>query len=299
MENKSSLKKSNKIYKDDDGTLYQWNYKEFREAINSFYKMNGITLSLLEENLSEILVISKDTVHNHYRTNNPSNPSDIGMCKKYGEYIKDNEYAFLVKKIPVVLVKDESEGSGNLSKEMITPMKEIYAEIYDILASYESSDSYNFVPYTNDFDHSWEFFGNKLQNVRKKIDISFLGNQDFTDKLNQIVSETEIFVRSYSVPGICERWQSINPNMRFFHLAFELIEENPEIYQKLSSEGNAIGLEYYPTLDEVLEQKKYFEKINKENKQNNFRYSDEKIFQNELLNTLKLVFEKDFKFILN
>jgi hypothetical protein len=53
-------------------------------------------------------------------------------------------------------------------------------------------------------------------------------------------------------------------------------------------------LSLYPDEKLIAERKKYFEEIHRKNKENDLRYSQERIFLNELLNTLKLVFENDF-----
>lgn len=45
----------------------------------------------------------------------------------------------------------------------------------------------------------------------------------------------------------------------------------------------------------MTDQEKYFSEIQKKNEDGNLRYSEERIFQNELLRTLALVFEEDFE----
>jgi hypothetical protein len=55
-----------------------------------------------------------------------------------------------------------------------------------------------------------------------------------------------------------------------------------------------VKLSLYPDEKLIAERKKYFEEIHRKNEENNLRYSQERIFQNEMINTLKLVFENDF-----
>ena len=45
----------------------------------------------------------------------------------------------------------------------------------------------------------------------------------------------------------------------------------------------------------MSDQERYFSEIQRKNEDGNLRYSEERIFQNELLRTLTLVFEEDFE----
>ena len=51
----------------------------------------------------------------------------------------------------------------------------------------------------------------------------------------------------------------------------------------------------YPDKELIVNRKKYFAEINQKNEESNLKYSEIRIFQNELLNTLTLVFQNDFK----
>lgn len=45
----------------------------------------------------------------------------------------------------------------------------------------------------------------------------------------------------------------------------------------------------------MTDQEKYFSEIQRKNEDGNLRYSEERIFRNELLRTLTVVFEEDFE----
>jgi 16S rRNA G527 N7-methylase RsmG len=53
-------------------------------------------------------------------------------------------------------------------------------------------------------------------------------------------------------------------------------------------------LRLYPDEKLIKERKAYFEEINRKNEDYNLKYSENRLFQNEILNTLKIVFENDF-----
>ena len=55
-----------------------------------------------------------------------------------------------------------------------------------------------------------------------------------------------------------------------------------------------VKLQCYPDKELVEDRKKYFAAINQKNETDNLRYSKTRVFQNELLNTLTLIFQNDF-----
>jgi hypothetical protein len=72
-------------------------------------------------------------------------------------------------------------------------------------------------------------------------------------------------------------------------------ELDEETYLEMQRGLAGVKLSLYPDEKLIAERKEYFEEIHRKNEENNLRYSEERIFQNEMLNTLKLVFENDFE----
>lgn len=141
----------------------------------------------------------------------------------------------------------------------------------------------------------WDYMGNKLLDVRKKIDMLFLGENLMKEKLTRIVDETEQFVRSCERPGVVKRWKKMNPDIIFFDCAFELLENNPDMYKEISLGLTDLHLACYPDDALVEKRNKYFAEAKRKIENGNFQYSEDRVFQNELLRTLTLVFENDFK----
>lgn len=56
----------------------------------------------------------------------------------------------------------------------------------------------------------------------------------------------------------------------------------------------AFHLRLYPDEKLIKQRNAYFAEIRKKNDENNLRYSEERIFQNEMICTLRAVFEHDF-----
>lgn len=167
--------------------------------------------------------------------------------------------------------------------------------LWDVLSLYEKTECYNRVPKELGEGDIWEFMGNKLQEVRKEVSKSFLGEEEIRTKLFQIVDEAEHFVRIYERPGVVIRWKQINPRIIFWDCSFDIKKGGQQEYRKVSWGLSNLKFSCYP--DESLEEarKRYFEETEKKIKEHNLRYSEERVFQDELQRTLTLVFEQDLK----
>ena len=182
-----------------------------------------------------------------------------------------------------------------MANEIRTSMKTVYGMLWEVLALYEKTDCYNKVPEGEKEADIWDYMGDKLLNVRKTIDALFLGEEELREKLNYIVDETEQFVRSYERPGVVKRWKRLNPRMLFFDCAFDLMETCPDEYKEISRGLTEVKLSCYPDESLIEERKRYFAAAKKKIEDGNLQYTEDRVFQDELLRTLTLVFEHDFK----
>lgn len=174
-------------------------------------------------------------------------------------------------------------------------VKTIYGMLWTVLALYEKTECYNEVPENETADDILEFMGGKLDEIRKKIDTEFLGHAKLRATMNKVVDETEVFVRSCERPGVVMRWKQINPQILFFDCAFELMEKCPELFREISRGLTNVKLTCYPDEALIEARNKYFADTKKKIEMGNLRYSEERVFQDELLRTLTLIFENDFK----
>lgn len=179
--------------------------------------------------------------------------------------------------------------------EIRTSIKTVYGMLWEVLALYEKTDCYNKVPEGEKEADIWDYMSDKLLEVRKCVDKLFLGEMELREKLQNIVDETEHFIRAYELSGVVMRWKRINPQILFFDCAFELKENSPDVYKEISWGLTDLKLACYP--DETLTEarKRYFATAKKKIEEGNLRYTEERVFQNELLRTLTLVFENDFR----
>ena len=134
-------------------------------------------------------------------------------------------------------------------------------------------------------------------------------------KLGDIINDTEYFFNKHVIrqeaQGVVFRW-GINPNLTYYDRVFDLMKKYPETYMDMKVQGGqfvyhdkeALRLRdilhinlspEYPGPELVAERNAYFEKIKERNERENLNWSKEMFFQEELLNTLKLLFEDAFK----
>lgn len=181
------------------------------------------------------------------------------------------------------------------ANEIRTSIKTVYRMLWEILALYEKTDCYNKVPDGENSADIWDYMGERLSEVRKTIDTLFLGNEEVKEKLSHIADETELFVRAYERPGVVKRWRRINPRILFFDCSFDLMEKCPDFYREISWGLTHVKLACYPDLMLVEARKRYFAVAKKKIEDGNLRYTENMVFQKELLRTLTLVFENDLK----
>lgn len=182
-----------------------------------------------------------------------------------------------------------------VENEIRTSIKSVYGMLREVLALYEKTECFNTVPAGEKEQDIQKYMGNKLLEIRKEINRLFPDEENISAQLMEIVDETEQFVRSYEIPGVVERWKQINPDIVFFDCAFDLWETCPEMFQKMRQGLTDMKLSCYPDEALVAARNRYFEEIKKKIEDENLEYSEERAFQNELLKTLTLVFNHDFK----
>ena len=170
----------------------------------------------------------------------------------------------------------------------------IYKMLWDIIALYEPTDAYNSLPNSDDNTDCRDYMDAQILNVRKELSSLFINDQHLVQMLEQIINETEIFVKSYELPGVAMRWKKINNALIFFDCAFDILNDEPEFYNEICLGITDIKLSCYPNKELITARKKYFEYWEQKCKSENLQYSQKRLFQNELHKTLYLVFRNDF-----
>lgn len=101
----------------------------------------------------------------------------------------------------------------------------------------------------------------------------------------RIIDETELFVKSYSVPGVDLRWRKMNPRLNYYDPVFDVVEElSSEAYRRLWYMFN-----YHPTQWDIQTRQRYFSGLEEQ-----WDCAARAHFQKELLNTLVKLFQNVF-----
>lgn len=144
-------------------------------------------------------------------------------------------------------------------------------------------------------------------------------------KLRIILGQTGHFTRQHEVPGVVQRWRSMNPRLNYFDPVYDVIEDDPEAYQLIKEAheqtkqavnqsikaANELAGQYgddlemyieytppihfshYPDAEMIAKRNAYFAEIKEQNERENRNWSEDRIFQEELLHTIKLLLEAD------
>lgn len=289
------ISKYRKIYIHND-KLYIFNVPKFIQAVSegTHYSTSQLAAKLelvADDELGKKRMASR--IQSFLRGNNEI--LGISAIHLLGLAFKKDENAFLeevpLETITQALKKFENSNSVNF-------LKGIYSMLHQILSEVLESSYYNFIPGTH--KDGLLYYEKRIDSVRTEISVSFLDKKETEKKLLQIADETEIFVKSYSLPGVVKRWENINKQISFFDSVYDFYEEYRELYNKILQSSISvfddikISFSFIPTKNDINERKNYFAEIAKTNSDNNLQYSYEKIYRNELLNTLRKVFEHDF-----
>lgn len=219
----------------------------------------------------------------------------IQLC---GLAFADDEMAFLkeieIEKITQALMEHENG-------KYLTQIKEVYKMLYDVLSEIDESCNYNFVPgMENDKANAFSYYEKRIDVIRNFVSTRFLDKRDVREKLVRIIGETERFVKSYSIPGVVQRWKNINKKITYFDVVYDICTENYKLYlaicnKEIEFENRTLFMfDFLPTEKDFEERTEYFSRIVKEVDDGNLQYTYEKLFRNELLATLEKVFEHDF-----
>ncbi len=283
-----SLEMSINELHDANGLNYCFDSKAFIERLLDYKEENNIDLTNLDIEIGNKIDRSPRIIRKiraYCDTHRKEDIPAIRNVKEISKLLTGDEYSFLHSSE----IKQSNIGL-TVKKERI---KWFYAKMLDFICMLESSEHYNYIPETH--EDGWKYFESYLLEIRKRIKIEFLGEDEIQKKLENITDELEMFFKSFSIPGVSQRWRDINPNINYFDTVYDFINENADMYNKIIK-GEMLGCSFavIPTPKDIMNRNKYFLQINEKNKKNNFQYTQDRIFQDECVRTLELVYKNDF-----
>lgn len=186
-------------------------------------------------------------------------------------------------------------------REIRKVIKKVYQKLWELLFLLEETEFFNKVPKGEQMaenstgDDAVRYVERKIAEIRKSVEPLFPEKGEIVRKLDQIIDETEHFTKQYEMPGVVTRWKQINPQLIYFDCAFDMMEECPEIYADMRKGLTDSHLSCYPDSELAAQRNEYFARAKERYKRKNKECSEDRIFQDELLNTLTLLFEDAFK----
>lgn len=211
---------------------------------------------------------------------------DIDFIRKLGLALAGNEMAFL---IPITL-----ESFVNLVESVkvqpdIDSVNEIYDKLNQVLYLLEISCYFNYIPRTE--ENGEEYFNQLMIGVRKDVDRVFGDKPIIRKCLYELIDEVDFIVNNCEMPGVPEHWLELNPNINYFDCVYDMIEKNPGLYNEIIMNylnGRKIRFRFFPTRRMFIARQKYFD-----NKRRKYpTRSDERLYQDELIETLNIRFNE-------
>lgn len=170
----------------------------------------------------------------------------------------------------------------------------IYEELHGLLEQYAETECYNRAPTKAPESDGLAYVKRRMAEIWRTAAAWLSWTKVHTRKIVRILLEVEYFLRSCECPGVVRRWKEIDPALNYFDCAFELMEKSPEQYERIRMGLSNLRLSCYPDQKWVEQRKAYFEAARKRLEDGGQVYSEDKVFQDELLQALTLVFQVDF-----
>lgn len=206
-------------------------------------------------------------------------PGDLAFIKKLGIALADNEMAFLMPITPESFsyIADNYKNQIDFDGAGV-----IYRNLNQLLYLLESSCYFYYIPNSKE-KNGQTYFNERLLDIRKSADDTYADKPQVRKRLQELINEVDCILTTSDVPGVPDKWLELNPRLRYFDCAYEL----------LTDESLMCRLKFIPPIAEVLERKKYFEE-----KHRMFpTRSDDRLYQDELVETLNIRFNECMKSI--
>lgn len=194
-----------------------------------------------------------------------------------------------------VLIGDELDPYRGDIAPHCAALRQIHDRLQGLLGEYTATNCFNDVPEGASDPDGLAYALRRLGEIRAEA-APLARCPEVTERLERILDETEFFLRQYEQPGVVTRWRKLNPHIEFFDCAFDILEDEPELFEQIrTGQTSPIDLACYPAPEELEERARYFAAVEQRFVQEGRAYSDDAAFQDELCQTLDLVFSWDFE----
>ena len=216
------------------------------------------------------------------------------VYEKNGKYTSPNNIEVvkcLAKALGVdtitLLRKDAYSAIEHINRKSIEDYDNMNAEeiLTKVIMSYSATNGYFYVSKYDDED-GMEYWLKMVDMAREKIRMSG-ENRDIVNERLLLCDEITSFIKSYEyADGLSELIFEENPYLKFFTTPYELMDESMETFVRAK-----LNYLFIPSVQEIIERSKYFEKRKSENPQ----FDDETIFMYELATTVRSIYYNGFR----
>lgn len=262
---------------------YLFNQKKLIESYEKYVSTHKITKKELNEKLSKILHISEESIRKHL--SNKNSPSLIEQIYEYGDFLEGDRFVFLELREKEESFYEKAQDILSQSDFVERCIQAVRSGVINILAEYSATNCFN---RKNVIDDDMVIYYRKKVDSLEIMIMKIHKNDELVKSLFDITKIIKKFVCAGEYPGITKEWYEINPQLRFYSPAFELMLYNPKAFE-ISLMNDM--LDYHPTEDEKNEYLEYFAKLEKDNQKNNYHYNLNDYFQRELISTVDILFK--------
>lgn len=270
----------------DSKTKFSFVFEQ-NKLINAYQKYienHKITKKELNEILGRKLFISEESVRKHISKQNA--PSSIEQIFAYGDFFEGDRYTFLELRETEESFYEKAQDILSQSDFVERCIQVIRSGVINILTEYAASNCFN---QKNVIDSDVVIYYRKKVDALETTIMQIHKNEAIVKSLFDITTKIKKFVCAGEYPGITKEWYEINPNLRFYSPAFDLMINNQEVFDKAVVNGI---LDYYPSKEEKSEYLEYFARLEKDNQKNNYHYNVNDYFQRELIKTISVLFDE-------
>ena len=278
-----------KDYYYEKGMQYEFDCEACHAAIEHYIKIHNKRRLGFDDEVA---------MHFQYETNDIDKFSSrqVGEIRRYcknGEWsgsgkrpVLDETMLFYFKKLglffgnEMLFLKPVYSTMGSISEQL----KYFYSQFNDILYHLSDSDYFVTNPSTGEFGHP--FYVNKLKEIQKEADIFFLENDDIYSKIVHLIDEIKQTMDKFEIPGIPESWIKANPRLNYFDAAYDVMENDYNLYLKIKESSN-LSFRIYPTKEQLKERNAYFKKYKNQTEMD--------LFEKEVCIAFRKIYYQEFK----
>lgn len=174
-----------------------------------------------------------------------------------------------------------------ISEKIMDNIGSIYKSLNAILYEYEDTNGFDAISQNESYDK-------RLQHIRKDVDHLFWHCREIREKLYNIIDDILYITGSAEIPGVPERWNKVNPCLKYFDGVFDMIDDDFDSYQKIKDGKMCFSFKFIPTLEDYIERKNYLELRKKKYENCNIDVTEDRLYQDELVATFSVLFAMEF-----